>query len=344
MALRVVVCYTGGVGSEVVRHVVRNPDFELVGVLVHHEEKDGKDVGELVGIPPVGVTTTRDVDALVALGADAMAWHSVGWEPPVIAKFLRGGTSVYSSVGGWFLPSEPEYEELQAAAEEGGAALIAGGNIPGLISDVLPLFASGYSAGVRVINAWQSDYVPHYPSATQLQQGLGFGVPVDPSGELSGTDQAWLWGIGQSAQIVARGLGIPCSEVRLTNKEYALAPEDMVLQPSGLKIAEGTPAGVRWTFSAFSGDDEFYRLINEQTARLDCGEGWRTSEKEPNWRVLIEGSPSITCEFSAVHSDEGPDPVAALNAARAVNFLPRIAAAAPGWRTVLDVPAPVGTR
>ena len=41
------------------------------------------------------------------------------------------------------------------------------------------------------------------------------------------------------------------------------------------------------------------------------------------------------------HHDD-PDHVSALNAARALNFLPRIAAAGAGWRTVLDVPAPVG--
>lgn len=95
----------------------------------------------------------------------------------------------------------------------------------------------------------------------------------------------------------------------------------------------------------YSEGEAFYQVVNEQTARLDCCEGWRTSVDEPNWRVLIEGSPTVTAQFGfAPGGDDEPDHVAALNAARAVNFLPRIAAAAPGWRTVLDVPAPVGTR
>jgi hypothetical protein len=348
MALRVVVCYTGGVGSQVIRNVVQDPTFELVGVLVHSEAKDGLDVGEIVGIGPIGLAATRDVDSLVALRADVMAWHSLTWDPPVIARFLRAGTSIYSSIGGWYLPSEPEFDELQAAAIEGGAALVAGGNIPGLISDVLPLFASGYSAGVRMIRATQSDHVPTYPSAAQLEQGVGFGVaspPFDPTAELSVTDTMWLWGIKQSASIVAQGLGIPCDEVRITNKEYAPSPEDMTLQPSGLHIAQGTPAGVRWTFTAFSGGEAFYELTNEQTARLDLGDGWRSDESAANWRVRIEGTPSIVVEFGFPHGEtEEPDHVASLNAARATNFLPRIAAAEPGWRTVLDVPAPVGTR
>jgi len=108
-------------------------------------------------------------------------------------------------------------------------------------------------------------------------------------------------------------------------------------------VAKGTAAGVRWTFTAFSNGKPFYELINEQTTRLDIGPGWRDTEEMPNWHVAIEGSPNIQCDFSVRADPEAPDPVAALNAARAVNFLPRVAAAAPGWRSVLDVPAPGGT-
>lgn len=50
MTLRAIVCYTGGVGSELVRQLLRNPAFELVGVLVHSQDKDGQDVGDIAGI------------------------------------------------------------------------------------------------------------------------------------------------------------------------------------------------------------------------------------------------------------------------------------------------------
>jgi 4-hydroxy-tetrahydrodipicolinate reductase len=344
MVLRVVVGYTGGVGAQVLRLLLRDPGFDVAGVLVHHAEKDGRDIGELAGLDPVGMAATRDVDRLVALKADVLSWHGRTWEPSTIARFLRAGTSVYSGIGGWFLPGRPEFAEIQAAAEAGGAAFIAGGSIPGLVSDVLPLFVSGYSAEVRMVRAWQSNHVAHYPSAAQLEQGLGFGVPVEPGAGPSPVDEMWLWGIEQSARIVAAGLGIPFDEVRITGKEFGRSPEDMVLEPSGLRVAKGTPAGVRWTFTAFSRGAAFYELVNEQTARLDLGEGWRSSEQDPNWRVLIEGTPSITCQIGFPDEENGTDQGSALNAARAVNFLPRIAAAAPGWRTVLDVPAPVGTR
>jgi hypothetical protein len=347
MALRVVVGYTGGVGSTVARLVHGNPAFELVGALVHSDEKAGKDVGEIVGIPATGVIATQDVDALVALKADVLAWHGIDWQGELIAKFLRAGTSVYSSHGGWWLPTEPDYDLIQQACKEGGSAIIAGGNIPGLISDVLPLFASGYSADVTMIRAWQSDHVPHYPSAFQLGHFLGFGEPIpegpfDPEAELSFTDGSWRWCIDQSARIVAQGLGLPFDETRLTNKEYGVATRDMVLEPSGLVIKKGTTAGARWTLTSYSDGKPFYQCINEQSAELGLGPDWRQSTDEPNWRVLIDGSPSVELTFGLPGSHDGPDHVAALNAARAVALMPRIVKAAPGWRTVLDIPAAVG--
>jgi 2,4-diaminopentanoate dehydrogenase len=302
---RVVVCYTGGVGSQVIRLLAGDPAFQVAGVLVHHEEKAGRDAGELAGIDPIGVAATRDIDALVALRADCMLWHGLTWEPQVVARFLAAGTNVYSSMGGWYLPGEPEHELLAAACAEGGSTFAAGGNIPGLISDVLPLFISGYSGRVRFIRAWQSSYVPNYPSTLQLQFGLGIGVEPDPT---------------------------------------ATGPsEDMELIPSGLKVAKGTPAGVRWTYTAYTGDVPFFELVNEQTVRLGLGEGWRASVDEPNWRLEVTGEPNIRATVALPDEGEGVAPVSALNAARAVNFVPRLVAAPAGCLSVLDVAAPTGT-
>lgn len=347
MTLRAIVCYTGGVGSELVRQLLRNPAFELVGVLVHSQDKDGQDVGDIAGIGPVGLRATRDVAALTGLKADVMSWHGLKWEPELIARFLRARTCVYSGIGGWYLPSQPEYRMLQEAAEQGQAALVAGGNIPGLISDVLPLFCSGYSSDIRMVRALQRNYIPDYPSAVQMGQYLGIGQPLpeapfDPSAAPSEIDRLWMWGIAQSAALVAQGLGVTMDELRLTNKEFGASKADMVLQPSGLAVARGAVAGVRWTFTAFTAGVPFYELVNEQTTRLDIGPGWRDAEKTLNWRVVIEGSPTIQCELGLLAHPDAPNHVAAMNAARALNFLPRIAAAAPGWRSVLDLPAPVG--
>jgi 2,4-diaminopentanoate dehydrogenase len=71
-ALRTLVWSTGGVGANAIDAIRRRPDLELVGVWVHSPDKVGKDVGELAGGEPLGLTATNDADALIALAPDCV--------------------------------------------------------------------------------------------------------------------------------------------------------------------------------------------------------------------------------------------------------------------------------
>lgn len=59
---RVVQWNTGNVGKSSLKSIVTNPTLELVGCYAWSAEKVGRDAGELVGIPPLGVAATNDVD------------------------------------------------------------------------------------------------------------------------------------------------------------------------------------------------------------------------------------------------------------------------------------------
>ena len=100
-------------------------------------------------------------------------------------------------------------------------------------------------------------------------------------------------------------------------------------------------AGAQWTFVAHSGDRPFLTIINEQTAVLGLGAGWRENHDEPPWRVEIDGEPPIIATFGW---PEGVEPGAAnslLNVSRAMNTIPRLVEAPPGCVSVLDFPAVV---
>ena len=68
----------GQVGVGALRAIIAHPGLELVGVVVYSEAKDGRDAGDLCGMPPTGVTATRDVDAALALDADVVAFFASG--------------------------------------------------------------------------------------------------------------------------------------------------------------------------------------------------------------------------------------------------------------------------
>ncbi len=339
--IRLAQLYTGGVGSEIVRRLAGHRELELVSVLVHADDKAGLDSGTLVGGAPNGITTTQDLGQVLAARPDAAIYSGMLWDVQMIERLLRAGVNVYTGMGGYFLPGQPEFEMLDAAGRAGGASLAAGGNIPGLISDVFPLFVSGYTGRVRAIRVWQRNHVENYPSAAQLELGLGIGLPPGSNENEEMVDNGWVWAMRQSANMVATAMGFECTDVQLVEKRIALAPADVVLPTSGYEVKAGTVAGAQWRFAAFAGDREFLTITNEQTAVLGLGPGWRADHHEPPWRVEIDGEPPIVATFGWPEGVEPAIANARLNASRAMNVVPRLVAAPPGCVSVLDFPAPV---
>ncbi|MDZ7731830.1 MAG: hypothetical protein U5R31_00810 [Acidimicrobiia bacterium] len=74
MSYRVIQWATGNQGVEAIRAILDTPGLELVGARVYGEDKEGVDVGTLVGREPVGVTATRDTDAILGLDADCVVY------------------------------------------------------------------------------------------------------------------------------------------------------------------------------------------------------------------------------------------------------------------------------
>ncbi len=99
---RVVVWSTGGIGSIAIRAIAQRPNLDLVGVWVHSEDKVGKDAGELANGEPIGLATTNDADALIALKPDCVIYAASGPERdagaiPDYVKLLSAGINVVTT-------------------------------------------------------------------------------------------------------------------------------------------------------------------------------------------------------------------------------------------------------
>lgn len=340
--LSVAVCYTGSVGTRVIDLISSRTDMRLVGTLVRDPAKVGLDAGTLAGIAPVNVAATAELADIIAAQPDCVIWMGRGWQPVEVCALLRAGINVYAPVGAWYLPGDPDFDEVERACRAGEATIVGGGSIPGLVTDVLPLFISGYVGRVERIRARQSNLIGDYPSAEQLRTGLGFGAPIPTSAAPEPRDQRWIRHIAQSARMIAHAVGFDMRSLELTDKQFAAAPRDILL-PNGLHIGEGTTAGVRWEFNATTTTGErFYTVVKEQAAVVGLGPGWRASPDEPQWRVEIDGAPSLSCEMTPITTGGFGETTAELNAARAVNMVRHIVAAEPGCRSVLDFAAPAG--
>lgn len=105
MSLRVIQWATGSVGVAAIKGVLQHPELELVGCWVHSAAKSGKDVGEIIGSPPLGVIATNSIDDVLALDADAVIYAPLLPSVDEVAALLRSGKNVVTPLG-WFYPSE----------------------------------------------------------------------------------------------------------------------------------------------------------------------------------------------------------------------------------------------
>ena len=81
--LKIIVWGTGYVGKMVLRDLIGHPLFELVGVIVNNPEKDGVDVGTLIGRDPIGLACSTDIDEVLSRDAVAVEGQARGRQRPV---------------------------------------------------------------------------------------------------------------------------------------------------------------------------------------------------------------------------------------------------------------------
>src|ERR1700722_19315570 len=94
---RVVQWTTGNVGKSSVRALATNPNYEIVGCYAWSQDKVGRDIGELCGIEPLGVTATNDIDALFALKPDCVVYNPMWIDVDELVRILSAGVNVVST-------------------------------------------------------------------------------------------------------------------------------------------------------------------------------------------------------------------------------------------------------
>ena len=251
MALRVVQWATGGVGVAAIKGVLEHPELELAGCWVHSEAKSGKDVGEIIGIDPLGVTATNDVDAILALDADAVIYTPLMASPDEITALLRSGKNVITPTG-WFFPSERQSAPFLEAGLEGSATLHGTGIAPGGITDKFLLMASAMSTGVTFLRAEEFSDLRTYDAPDVLRHVMGFGDTPDKA--LTGPMLKMQDGLFmQAVKMCVAKLGFNADPRIRSSQEVAVAtaPIDSPLGP----IQPGQVAGRKFHWEALVGDD-----------------------------------------------------------------------------------------
>ena len=113
--LRVIQWATGGVGKAAIECVLNHPQLKLVGCWVHSADKNGRDVGEILGTAALGVAATSSVDEVLATDADCVVYSPLVPNDDEVIAILRSGKNVVTPVG-WVYP-DPGNSRHQAVAD-----------------------------------------------------------------------------------------------------------------------------------------------------------------------------------------------------------------------------------
>jgi hypothetical protein len=343
MTYRVVGWSTGGVGRLAIRAIARRPDLELVGVWVHGEEKDGVDAGTLAGIDPVGVTATRDVDALLALQPDCICYSASGEQQdagavPDLVRMLEAGVNVVSvSTPGLVHPAgyRAEWREaLETAAAHGGASLYSSGIEPGFAGDQLPLTLMTMSDTVRSVRTQEIFRYDGYPVTFVMFEVFGFGKPMEHEAIMSMPGvQSGTW--GPPVRMIADRLGVELDEIRET---YEKVVTPRTLEVAAGTIDAGTVGAVRFeTIGVVHGRDA---IVIEHVNRMasDLAPEWPTAARDGTYRIVVEGNPDLTCELTVGQPATASDDGMVATTMRLVNAIPYVCDAPPGLVSSLDLP------
>jgi hypothetical protein len=344
MTYRVIQWATGGVGRASIEGIVSHPDLELVGCWVHSEDKVGRDVGEICGMPPLGVTATNDVDALLALDADCVMYAPIVANRKEIVRILESGTNVVTPLG-YFYPGKRDVSDLEAACRHGNVTLHGTGIHPGGITERFPLMVSALSRNITHVRAEEFSDIRSYGAPYVISEIMGFGKTPEDAAKSPMLDVLG-GGFLESVDMIADALGFALDEDKRTHHEVAVAtkPIDSPIGP----IQPGRVAAQRFTWQGtVRGDPVISVHTNWFMGNDDFDPAWSFGSEGERFEVEVTGDPCSKVTFHGWHPESiqaglERNPGIVATGIHVVSAIPYVCRAEPGIRTYLDLPLVAG--
>jgi hypothetical protein len=327
MAIRVVLVGLGPIGAAVARQLVERKRFQIVGAVDVDPLKVGKDAGDVMELGRrLRVKVTDSIGkTLKATRPDVAVLctsSSLKRVMPQFEEVLKHRVPIVTTTeeAAYAAPSNRALaKRLDEAARKAKVAVLGTGVNPGFVMDALPIALTAVCERVdRVeVHRVQDARVRRLP----FQQKIGAGLTQEQFKR--GVDHGTLRHVGftESIHMIAAALGWKLERVTDDIKpkmaDQPVASELLAVDPGyvcgivqdGVGYVKGEPR-IRLHLEAYLGAPESYDS------------------------VLIEGSPRIHSKITGgVHGDIA-------TASMAVNSIPAVMQAAPGFRTMREMRLP----
>ena len=324
--MRVMQIGLGPIGCAVSRLLIQKPGWHIVAAVDADPAKQGRDLGEVVGLEQrLGVTVTSDLATLQAADIDVALLTTVSTFPevlPTLSTLIQHGIDVVASTEELFYPYYRYAEQagaLDELAKQHGVSVLGTGINPGFIMDTLVLVLTGVCqhitriAVTRVANA--------SGSRPSLQKKLGLGLTQAHFAESAAQGRVGVVGLLDSLAFLAHVL-----QWRMDDFKERLVPviADKPVRCAQGQVEPGQVCGVRYVAKGIRHGKE---VISFDLRMYLEAESVRDT-------IYIEGTPTLEMTLKSTNMGD----VAA--AGLLVNMSPLVHQARPGLLTMVDLPLP----
>jgi len=313
----------GPVGQLIARLTAQRPNLRLAAAADIAPAYSGRDLGEILELPPLGVTVQPTIaEALHPADVTGVAIICTGSllsrVTPQIIACLEAGWHVVSTCEQLSYPFQNcpgESRLIDEKARQKGLAVLGTGVNPGFAMDILPVFMSGTCARVNsvLIERFQDASLRRLPFQQKIGAGLDLAAFEKKVAELTIRHV----GFSESVQMIAAALDIPLD--RIEERVYPVMAT-RTLRSRFIEIAPGQVCGVDQFCQGYHGG----RAV--VTLHLEAYFG----HPDPKDRTFIDGEPPLDVTV------KGGFPGDTATCAMAVNAVKRIVNAPAGLRTMLD--------
>src|SRR5687767_2116253 len=327
MTIRVMLVGLGPIGAAVGRQIVERRGFQLVGAVDIDQHKIGRDAGAIIEAGrPLRVKVTPDIGKTIkACKPDVAVLCTSSALKSVVGQFeavLKYRVPIVTTTEEAAYPSRSNRRlaaRLDAAARKAKVAVLGTGVNPGFTMDALPIALTAVCERVTSIEVLrvQDARVRRLP----FQQKIGAGLTTEEFAHRVESGTVRHVGFTESIQMIADAVNWKLD--RVTDEiEPKIADADV--SSERLAVRSGQVCGLIQRGTGYVGGEPLIQLRLE--AYLGAPESYES--------VLIEGSPRIHSRIDGgVHGDIA-------TASMAVNSIPAVIAAAPGFRTMRDMRLP----
>jgi 4-hydroxy-tetrahydrodipicolinate reductase len=327
MNIRVILVGLGPIGVAIARQVVDRKGYQLVGAVDIDENKVGRDAGEVMEIgrklrvkvtAPLG-KTIKATKPDVAVLCTSSSLKSIVAQ---LEEVLKHRVPIVTTTEEAAYPSRANRRlalRIDEAAKKAKVAVLGTGVNPGFAMDALPIALTAVCERVDSVEVQrvQDARVRRLP----FQQKIGAGMTVEQFHRQVDAGTVRHVGFTESIQMIADAMGW-----RLNRITDDIEPKiaEAAVQSELLAVDPGYVAGLIQRGVGYVDDEPRIRL------RLEAYLG----APQPYELVVIEGSPRIHSRIEGgIHGDIA-------TASMAINSIPTVIAAAPGFRTMRDMRLP----